>query len=143
MSLVTQGALHDTSIPVLQQHRTTSDMPTNSSRGPKSEQHLSFVRLCDPILTGHTHTRVFVFVTCNNRKGLDLEKLKLQAREEAHRKQKEEAASLLASFKKTHAQPPLIKTKSDPLEGARTSNVRQDSSPVKASNQQRADTQRY
>lgn len=64
----------------------------------------------------------------NHRTGLDLEVLKSQAREEARRKQKQEAASLLASFEKADNEPPHAKTRSNP-----SSNTRKDSSPVKAS----------
>jgi ATP synthase F1 complex assembly factor 1 len=73
-------------------------------------------------------------------KGLALEELKSQAREETRRKQKKEAASLLASFKKAGTELPHVKTRSDPPEGARTSNTRKDSSPVKASFQKQRDS---
>lgn len=72
----------------------------------------------------------------NHRKGLDLEELKSHAREEARYKQKQEATSLLASFasfKKADNELPHVKTRSNSPEGARTSNTRKDSSPVKAS----------
>lgn len=69
----------------------------------------------------------------NHRKGLDLEALKSQAREEVRYKQKQEAASFLASFKKADNELPHVKTRSNSPEGARTSNTRKDSSPVKAS----------
>ena len=82
----------------------------------------------------HSHTRcIFVPITCNHRKGLDLEELKYQAREEARCKQTKEAASLLASFKKADTELPHVKTQSGPPKGARTSNIRKDGSPVKAS----------
>jgi hypothetical protein len=99
------------------------------------------VCLYNTLLTGRSHARcVFVFITCNHRKGLALEELKSQAREETRRKQKKEAASLLASFKKAGTELPHVKTRSDPPEGARTSNTRKDSSPVKASFQKQRDS---
>ncbi|KAF8139899.1 ATP11-domain-containing protein [Boletus edulis] len=64
-------------------------------------------------------------------KGLDVEELGSQAREEARRKQKMEAASLLASFKKADHGLPRAKARPDAPEGARTSSIRKDSSPVK------------
>lgn len=69
----------------------------------------------------------------NHRKGLDLQELKLQAREEARCKQRKEAAALLASFKKTHTEFPHANTSSNSADGASLSNTRKDSSPVKAS----------
>ncbi|KIJ68792.1 hypothetical protein HYDPIDRAFT_173431 [Hydnomerulius pinastri MD-312] len=65
-----------------------------------------------------------------DRKGLDLEKLRSQAREEALRKQKEEAASTLASIRKAQ-EPPQGKAQSESSKASGTSPTRKDSSPVK------------
>ncbi|KAG6371602.1 ATP11-domain-containing protein [Boletus reticuloceps] len=73
-------------------------------------------------------------------KGLDVEELGSQAREEARRKQKMEAASLLASFKKADHGLPRAKARPDAPEGARTFSIRKDSSPIKASVQMRRDS---
>ncbi|KIJ07983.1 hypothetical protein PAXINDRAFT_173153 [Paxillus involutus ATCC 200175] len=79
----------------------TSDTQTSFSKRPKSE-----------------------------RKGLDLDELRSQAREEARRKQKEETASILASINKSR-EPPRGKRRSDTPKVPGTSPTRKDSSPIK------------
>ena len=65
---------------------------------------------------------------CLHRKGLDLEQLKTQAREEARNKERKEAATLVASFKKEFTP---ATTRTDAPQGGGLSNTRRDSSPVK------------
>ncbi|KIK99920.1 hypothetical protein PAXRUDRAFT_822190 [Paxillus rubicundulus Ve08.2h10] len=63
-------------------------------------------------------------------KGLELDELRSQAREEARRKQKEETVSLLASISRSH-EPLRGKTQSDAPKVPGTLPTRKDSSPVK------------
>ncbi|KAF9229707.1 ATP11-domain-containing protein, partial [Gyrodon lividus] len=63
-------------------------------------------------------------------KGLDLDELRSQAREEARRKEKEEAVALLPSINKVQTSP-QVKTQSDSPKAPGTLPTRKDSSPVK------------